>query len=67
MADGNGWDFRKEAGNRIVARVSTSADAAWRLLSNNLRASARDQVVVTGDPKIVEAIWKTRAIIGEPK
>jgi uncharacterized protein (TIGR03083 family) len=67
VATADGWDFRGEPGSRTVGSLTTTTDAAWRLLSNNLRGETRDEIEVTGTDAVVDVLWRTRAIIGEPK
>jgi hypothetical protein len=67
VACGDGWDYRAEAGPSIVATVSLTTDQAWRLLSNNLPRPAVDNLDMSGDPRVLDVLRNTRAIIGEPK
>lgn len=53
-------------GVESIACLRFGADAAWRLLTNNLPAHRAGEVVATGDPEIVAALLATRAIIGDP-
>ena len=66
-ASGGNWDFEVEPGSRTVATLSLTTDQAWRLLSNNLPHAAHDDLDVSGDPRIVDVLLSTRAIIGSPK
>lgn len=60
------WDFVDVAPDRVIAEASLTADATWRLLTNNLRDDPR-LLDVTGDEAAVTVILSTRAIIGRPK
>jgi len=66
VATASGWDFSEVPGTGVVAGLSLTTDQAWRLLSNNLRAAERAQLEVSGDPRILDVIMRTRAIIGSP-
>jgi uncharacterized protein (TIGR03083 family) len=68
VAADSGWTFRPEPGDadRRVAALSMSTEQAWRLLTNNLRSGDRAGMRLTGDPAVVEALGRTRAIIGSP-
>ena len=44
-----------------------STEDAWRLLTNNLTAGRRSDLAVSGDGAITGILFRTRAIIGEPK
>lgn len=67
VASDGAWDFSEEPSHKHVsAHASLTADAAWRLLTNNLRG-ASSGVEVTGDEGAVRVILSTRAIIGHPK
>ncbi|MGB5755862.1 MAG: maleylpyruvate isomerase N-terminal domain-containing protein [Acidimicrobiales bacterium] len=60
------WEFSTSLPERIVARVSVTADETWRLLTNNLGIGS-GLLDVTGDERLVAIILDTRAIIGHPK
>ncbi len=61
------WDFSEEASHEhVIANASMTADAAWRLLTNNLREGS-SSVEITGDERAAGVILSTRAIIGHPK
>lgn len=62
-----GWDFHSRPGPRVVARGSMSTEQVWRLLTNNLEPDDQAGLQLSGDQGIVEAIRRTRAIIGSPK
>lgn len=67
LAISNGeWDFVDVAPDHVIAEASLTADAAWRLLTNNLREDSR-LLDVRGDETAVKVILSTRAIIGRPK
>lgn len=66
-ASADGWDFAAEPGPHTVATLSLTTEQAWRLLSNNLPHEAQDDLDVSGDPRIVDVLLTTRAIIGSPK
>jgi uncharacterized protein (TIGR03083 family) len=65
-ASSGSWDFSEAASEHVIAHASLTADEAWRLLTNNLRGSPTS-LDITGDPRAVAAIQRTRAIIGHPK
>jgi len=62
------WGFAPLAGGRgrEVGRVTMPANAAWRLLTNNLDASRRSGLHASGDPAVVNILLRTRAIVGRP-
>ena len=62
----SGWGFGDSPGTRVVADLSMSTDQAWRLLTNNLTAPEQAQLVASGDRRILDAVLRTRAIIGAP-
>jgi uncharacterized protein (TIGR03083 family) len=62
-----GWDFRPAPGLRRLAMLSMTTDQAWRLLSNNLSADHQARLELTGDAAVVDALRRTRAIIGAAK
>jgi uncharacterized protein (TIGR03083 family) len=66
VATESGWDFPTMPGTKVVASLSLTTDQAWRLLSNNLSAAEQAQLLASGDPRILEVILRTRAIIGSP-
>jgi hypothetical protein len=66
VATESGWDFPTMPGTKVVASLSLTTDQAWRLLSNNLSAAEQAQLPASGDPRILEVILRTRAIIGSP-
>jgi uncharacterized protein (TIGR03083 family) len=65
-ADRSGWEFAPTPGPRLVAQLRTSADEAWRLLTNNLSRDDQRQLDLTGDDAVVEVLRRTRAIIAAP-
>ncbi|HEX3839673.1 MAG TPA: maleylpyruvate isomerase family mycothiol-dependent enzyme [Acidimicrobiales bacterium] len=67
VAGGSRWEFRSEPGARVVACLSMTTDQAWRLLTNNLVAKEVDRLETSGNPRILEVILATRAIIGSPQ
>lgn len=67
VATGEGWEFRSEPGPRVVASLSMTTEQAWRLLTNNLAEGERARLGNAGDPRVLEVILRTRAIIGSPK
>ena len=60
------WDF-EEIGRTGRATIRLSTKQAWRLLTNNLDSVERQNLRTSGDPKFVDAVLATRAIIGMPK
>ncbi|MFZ0166175.1 MAG: hypothetical protein WAL12_21550, partial [Trebonia sp.] len=64
---GTGWRFDDQPGTRTVASLAMSTEDAWRLLTNNLTADSRSDLAVSGDGAIIGILFRTRAIIGEPK
>jgi hypothetical protein len=67
VASSGMWDFAAVAGPRTVASLAMTTDQAWRLLTNNLPHEARNDLDFAGDPGVVDVLWRTRAIIGDPK
>jgi uncharacterized protein (TIGR03083 family) len=67
VATGTAWAFRDEPGDRRVASLAATTEQAWRLLTNNLPAGEHARLQVSGDERIVDALRRTRAIIGTPK
>jgi hypothetical protein len=66
VSRGGAWGFAEGAQERVIAHASLTADAAWRLLTNNLK-DAPSALDITGDERATAAILATRAIIGHPK
>lgn len=66
VAAESGWVFSDGPGARVVATLSMTTDQAWRLLTNNLPAADRAQLAASGDRRILDAVLRTRAIIGAP-
>lgn len=66
ISSGGTWGFAEGPPKHVIAHASLTADAAWRLLTNNLKhpPSALD---ITGDERATAVILTTRAIIGHPK
>jgi uncharacterized protein (TIGR03083 family) len=66
QSQGTSWSFEEAPRDHMCARLETTTDSAWRLLSNNL--SPEDQAVlhVTGDRAVTDVLLRTRAIIGTP-
>jgi uncharacterized protein (TIGR03083 family) len=67
VATDSGWAFASTAGRRLVARLALSTDEAWRLLTNNLSPARQAELDVSGGGQVVEALLRTRAIIGTPE
>ena len=67
VSDHDAWHFRPIAGGSIVAKLHMTSEQAWRLLSNNFDHDPHGEVFTSGDPKLVHALMRTRAIIGTPK
>jgi uncharacterized protein (TIGR03083 family) len=66
VASANGWDFIEAPTSTVVASMRLDADQAWRLLTNNLPPDQHSAVDVRGHAPIVQALRRTRAIIGAP-
>jgi hypothetical protein len=66
VASATGWDFVDSPTSNIVASMRLDADQAWRLLTNNLPPDQHSAVDVSGQEPIVQALRRTRAIIGAP-
>jgi hypothetical protein len=47
--------------------MDLSMEQAWRLLTNNYRHDEHGHIHTTGDAEILQALTRTRAIIGTPK
>jgi uncharacterized protein (TIGR03083 family) len=62
-----GWDYRSQPGPRVIASLTMTTEQAWRLLTNNLPATARERLAVSGNSTITGIMLRTRAIIGTPK
>ena len=60
------WNFSEAPHERVAIHASLTADAAWRLLTNNLRDEP-STLKVTGDQRAADVPLNTRAIIGHPK
>jgi hypothetical protein len=67
VATAGRWAFRPQPGRETVAGARLTTEQAWRLLSNNLPPVEQAGLDVRGDPRLVEVIRRTRAIIGAPK
>lgn len=65
-SDGSTWDFVAEPGDSVVAGLVLATEQFWRLLTNNLPTSQQAQLDARGDQDIIEALRRTRAIIGIP-
>lgn len=61
------WRFAPEATGRVVASMTMTTEQAWRILTNNLPAASRSEILATGDDLILSALRRTRAIIGIPR
>jgi uncharacterized protein (TIGR03083 family) len=67
VVTGDDWAFRSEPGPRVVASLSLNTEQAWRLLTNNLPEDERTRLGNSGDPRVLDVILRTRAIIGTPE
>jgi hypothetical protein len=67
VAGEDGWRYRGRPGPQVIATMELTTQQAWRLLTNNLRAGARDQLSRSGSPQILDVLLNTRAIIGAPQ
>jgi uncharacterized protein (TIGR03083 family) len=66
VAGATGWRFADKPGSQTVGRLRMTTDQAWRLLTNNLPPSEQRHLELSGDPRVVEVLRSTRAIIGAP-
>jgi uncharacterized protein (TIGR03083 family) len=64
VASPAGWDLADEPGGQLVARSRLTTEQAWRLLSGNLPPDEQGRLDITGDEPVVEALRRTRAVIG---
>jgi len=62
-----GWDYRSQPGPRVIASLTMTTEQAWRLLTNNLPATAQQHLAASGNNTITGIMLRTRAIIGTPK
>ena len=62
-----GWDYRSRPGPRVIASLTMTTEQAWRLLTNNLPATAQQHLAASGSNTITCIMLRTRAIIGTPK
>lgn len=60
------WGFSGSSHHHVATNVSLTGDTAWRLLTNNLRATSRP-LEITGDESPADVLLNTRAIIGHAK
>ena len=60
------WRFQPTPGPVVVARLTVTIEQAWRLLSNNLAPKDQLDLDAKGDAGLVDALRRTRAIIGIP-
>ncbi|MDP1792588.1 MAG: maleylpyruvate isomerase N-terminal domain-containing protein [Acidimicrobiales bacterium] len=60
------WQFTDDSADDVIVHASLTADQAWRMLTSNLREPF-EQLDISGDPRIVDVLRNTRAIIGHPK
>ena len=64
----SGWEFRDRPGPRVVASLAMATEQAWRLLTNNLPAAARERTSRhRASDAITGILLRTRAIIGTPR
>ena len=61
------WRFEVAGEGEAVAAIRLSADNAWRLLTNNLPETSVAQIEARGPTELVDALLRTRAIIGDTK
>ena len=54
-------------GPRVIASLTMTTEQAWRLLTNNLPATAQQHLAASGNNTITGIMLRTRAIIGTPK
>ncbi len=66
-SDASGWRPAGDAVRDPDARLTMTAEQAWRLLTNNLEVEELEQLSTGGDTVIVSVLMQTRAIIGTPK
>jgi hypothetical protein len=67
VSDGVSWAFQAAPGDSLAAELRLTSDQVWRLLSNNFEPGLHGEIGASGDPKIVHALLRTRAIIGTAK
>jgi hypothetical protein len=67
VSDGAAWQFRRTAGDQLVAQLHMTSEQTWRLLSNNFDKGTHGDVAASGDSEILSSLMRTRAIIGTPK
>jgi hypothetical protein len=67
VATPDGWRDRPVPGDPVVGRLHMSTEEAWRLLSNNLDPAAQQALDASGDRRVVEALRRSRAVIGRPR
>lgn len=66
VASDDVWNFSDSVHQTVATYASFTGDAAWRLLTNNLRTTS-NPLEITGDERPAEVLLNTRAIIGRPK
>ncbi len=66
VSDGESWAFDPVAGHWLAAELRLTSEQAWRLLTNNFDQAAHGDIDASGDPDIIRALLRTRAIIGIP-
>jgi uncharacterized protein (TIGR03083 family) len=64
---GGGWGFTDQTDAPAGTALVMTAEQAWRLLTNNYRTEAHGPLRSSGDPAVIDVLFKTRAIIGAPK
>jgi uncharacterized protein (TIGR03083 family) len=68
LHDGSAWHFGGTGrGDWTRARLSMTADEAWRLLTGNLTPLARRKLRADGEPEVIDIVLATRAVIGAPE
>lgn len=66
VSDGASWSFAERASTEPIASLILTVEQAWRLLTNNLDATAFATLPVAGDADLVRTLLQSRAIIGAP-
>lgn len=65
--DRKDWRYATDPGERVAATLDVTTEQFWRLITNNLPAQEQADLATSGDKTVVQALLRTRAIIGEPR
>ncbi|HEY7429977.1 MAG TPA: maleylpyruvate isomerase N-terminal domain-containing protein [Streptosporangiaceae bacterium] len=66
VAGPDGWAYHSQPGSRAAASLTVTTEQAWRLLTNNLPATGKEELDIAGDGAVTGILLHTRAIIGAP-